>query len=617
MPNRGESTFSIYFGTKYDNINVPYDTSDIEEFATKVLTRPGQYVWQTTWIVSVQVNIDDYQDIVGAQYVKMTDDGTDNHGSHWFTVAGYMMLSPRTVLLSLIYDPLLTIGIQWIENCTGFMQRWSVRDDSPNSYVSTSEPWNNIDDMLHEYNNYNCLSTSTAAINTPIVGFPYDLRSPPEIVEYDGPSVMPYILPRLKSLTPEIITTFISSLGNDTRGFNDGFLYNLWTHDQQPQVRNFEAAIGMHMDIATQAYKLPLSPLINYLSDVGDNGELFEIKGLTTIWSPGLSLKNQGTYNNQKTRDMGVFVTLYNDVSGDAIQVSGQDLNTLSVKIMCNPYITGAFYARLTDFMHDTNGLSGLVASPGWSGFQLTSAGGFGASLNNLNTATQLDASALLARQAGDTADYQIRTAERAYEIADMGGIAGILDTASGAAGLLSLNPNGLAGAIQGQQQRDFERESTIELANLTRAQAEQQAVQQRRQLTVNGNIGRAAPPLSKTQKGNAQIEPAAYSFSVRVTRPGLRTRSNLDTKFTAFGYNVDGTLITGKADLRTRTRFTFIMADEFQILSINPSLNADLTRVRDPMSVAEIKRRFAGGLRIWNRNVNPDYDYFTPNTTI
>ena len=84
MANVGSVTITIYFGTQFNDLNVPYYNKLIRDSATKTLELTGQYVWQNTWLRDIRVNVEDYQDIVGAQYAVISDEGTESQGAHWF-----------------------------------------------------------------------------------------------------------------------------------------------------------------------------------------------------------------------------------------------------------------------------------------------------------------------------------------------------------------------------------------------------------------------------------------------------------------------------------------------------------------------------------------------------
>ena len=62
---------------------------------------------------------------------------------------------------------------------------------------------------------------------------------------------------------------------------------------------------------------------------------------------------------------------------------------------------------------------------------------------------------------------------------------------------------------------------------------------------------------------------------------------------------------------LWSRTRFTFIMADDVEITHL--VITDTMTRLRDPMTVENIKNRFATGLRIWFEAPNYDYTLANP----
>ena len=69
--------------------------------------------------------------------------------------------------------------------------------------------------------------------------------------------------------------------------------------------------------------------------------------------------------------------------------------------------------------------------------------------------------------------------------------------------------------------------------------------------------------------------------------------------------------MLTDVNQLYTRKKFTFVQADEVEIMGIKLGTSG-VKRIRDYGTVQYIKERFAAGLRIWHQT--PDLDYTKPN---
>ena len=104
VANVGEVKVRLYWGTLYDDLNVPYATTQIAEDAARMVELEAYYVWQTTWLTAIRVNVSDYQWIVGAQYAEIEDVGTQNNGTHWYRVLDYQQVSMGCVEIGLKYD---------------------------------------------------------------------------------------------------------------------------------------------------------------------------------------------------------------------------------------------------------------------------------------------------------------------------------------------------------------------------------------------------------------------------------------------------------------------------------------------------------------------------------
>lgn len=597
----GQTTINIYFGTKFDDFNVPYGTDMIRTTATKVLTRPAQYVWQTTWLSRVTIEVDDYQDIVGAQYVEIIDEGTANHGAHWHVVRGYTNIARKTVELAIEYDPLLSFNVAHITSISGVLRRWTVANDSKFTYTSSPEPIDQLAPFSFSY--ARVPASSGSAI--PLVGVPYNLEKHPEVLQYTNEAgeqtqiYYPDLEPSGGSKLPGS-TGFTSQLGG-AYTWSDGMFYYNW-NISDTVVQNYNYAVGLGMDLGVQAYMLPTSSLIglNYIA----NGKLRSVTGGTATVDTNLSLVN-GTTNNQKAREVATSFTLYNEISGEAVTVSNYQLNGTQVQVFVNPYIDGCFMARLASYMMDTSGTSGIVCSPTFSPFTISSTTNSGSAINKINNAMQIDSTMVSASNASRSAETSRSVARRSNA---MSMVNPAVDFASGIAtknvGRASSGLFGLAnGAVN-----DY---NIVEQYNTTMANIEAQRDQQMRALSVQGTLGQIQPP--EVKYASTQITSKnSFDFVVRKTAPSESDIARADMFFTMYGYNVNGTQLNNASQLNCRQRFTFVMADDVNIFGVSGGTN--LTRLRDPMTIDAIRRRFSAGIRIWQ--VEPDYDFTKANPT-
>ena len=402
----GSVNVKIYFGTKYDIINVPYNTSQIRTDATKTLTKNAQVVWQTTWLTEININVDDYQDIVGAQFVEIIDTGVSNEGSHWFEVLLYQQISKKTVRIGLAYDPLLSIGISHITGISGVLSRWSVNDDTAFKYTFSDEPINQIADYSYSY--YRANPITIANRFRKLAGFPYKMTVEPEVIQYSNSVQNATIyVPNLNnsSMTP-------TSFSNDMFGsvpFDDGCTYYEWSPGSTA-AQNYNKALSLGYDLVSSTYLLPWSSMISVTSGTGDEGLAYtNIATTHSTLSTGFTLYD-GSYNNRKAGELGIYFSLYNEFTGDNVTVPNYNLSGTGVNLYCDATPNGRFYARFSSYLDDTSGASGLVTSPGYRSFTLTQAGNFNSQTNELNTA--------IARNVNTTTyERQSYDMERMYEL--------------------------------------------------------------------------------------------------------------------------------------------------------------------------------------------------------
>lgn len=620
----GKVDFKIYFGTLFDNENVPYTKDLIRTTATKTMERMGQVVWQTTWLSTVRVNVSDYQEIVGAQYVEVLDIGTTDHGSHFYSVVGYRQLSKKTCELGLAYDPLLSIGIAHITGITGFLKRWTVDDDAAFKYTNTPEPLDRTERLSFTYSRLSVINRSDENPVNPIVGFPYDMTKAPQILEYMNEGNEPTNI-YYPELTKTENPTSFGTLMPLAYAFNDGFTYypldtasNMWS--------NYNYAIALGHDLPCNAYVLPDSSIIQF----SKSGEQYlNIIGKNTELTPaGIYLYTTGL-RNQKAGEMGISLSLYNEVTGDAITVANYELNNTHVTVYCNPYVDGCFMARFTTYAKDINGVTGLVKSSGYQQLTLTSAAKFngatslvnqGLSMAELTTDMEISNNTAYTNKdiAINTANTQLAmdTVDITSDLAKMAVNAGLgnivrdpIGAASNAAGALIDTAANTAKAGLRYDSARYSANQTYEniMTNNNLRYAQKAAA-----IKTQGSLSRVVPPSTKYARANLFCV-SAFDFVVRLNDISQHDKKRLDNFFTAYGYNVDDTVLNDVNQLACRSKFTYIMADTVQITSV--SGGTDLTRLHDPATMTYINNRFANGLRIWKEK--PNYDWATINNPI
>lgn len=608
----GEVQCTIYFGTLYDDLNVPYANAQIENEATKKIEVQTAVVWQTTWLSTIRINVESYQDIVGAQYVKIVETVPEMlMGAHWYTVVGYVQVSNKTVELGLLYDPLLTIGIFNIKTINGTLRRWSVADDTPWKYAKSEEPLSQIDKYDYSYFRYRCDNSSGSGTRTtyPLVGFPCDLTIAPIVTKYVHPDETTSEREYTKVMPASISTIFNSSIGIDgSISFVDNLLYHEWNmlNLSFSTNANYDALIGLGVNMPHRGYMLPSSDLI----EIGweDPQAIYNRKAIlitadTQYVNNNIPLRTENGYNNAKTADIGNIFQLYNEISGDLCEINGIDMDDTDLIVMVNPYWDGFFAARFASYYHSTGGYAGLVKSAGYQEFNPVSSNALGATLRGIENAIAIESVNL-------THDNQQRLLDASRENANRSNLFALGDSLAG--GLSSVrygNGGGTLSSIANMIGAGITEQNSVNLYNTNVQNLNNTRALQLNHLNVMGNIGKlGAPPVKML--GSSIAAANAYTFVVRKSSLSDFDRRRLDRFFTAYGYNVDSEILNSPAQLATRSRFTFVMADNVNILAQNSS--DEMTRIRDWMTVQSIRERFSSGLRIWK--VTPDYDWTIPN---
>ena len=370
MANVGSVTITIYFGTQFNDLNVPYYNKLIRDSATKTLELTGQYVWQNTWLRDIRVNVEDYQDIVGAQYAVISDEGTESQGAHWFVVRGYQQVSQKTAELVIEYDPLLSIQIMNFKTISGTLNRWTpdTANDGHFRWIYTDEPINQADKFVYSYFRHSCVDESIAL--NPVVGFPYVMTEPPTIALYQNQDGTRTNIYYVKMPYSKEITNFHST-ANESIDFNDGMSYYLWRPKEGDLVyESYNKAVGLGQDLTSNAYMLIASPLI--VIRLGDNGFIESLTGQVLSQETGLALYDT-QYENNKTKDLGIFFELYNEVSGQSVQLANYNLLNTALELSADPYSSGCFYARFKGYFGDNTGFSGQIASGPFKSYSINS----------------------------------------------------------------------------------------------------------------------------------------------------------------------------------------------------------------------------------------------------
>lgn len=616
MANVGSVTITIYFGTQFNDLNVPYYNKLIRDSATKTLELTGQYVWQNTWLRDIRVNVEDYQDIVGAQYAVISDEGTESQGAHWFVVRGYQQVSQKTAELVIEYDPLLSIQIMNFKTISGTLNRWTP--DSANDghfrWIYTDEPINQADKFVYSYFRHSCVDESKAL--NPVVGFPYDMTEPPTIALYQNQDGTRTNIYYVKMPYSKEITNFHST-ANESIDFNDGMSYYLWRPKEGDLVyESYNKAVGLGQDLTSNAYMLIASPLI--VIHLGDNGFIESLTGQVLSQETGLALYDT-QYENNKTNDLGIFFELYNEVSGQSVQLANYNLLNTALELSVDPYSSGCFYARFKGYFGDNTGFSGQIASGPFKSYSINSTTQFNVQSAYMQTNNQIQSIETQYSTQRIIADNQLKsdTLSNASALGQ-----GALNAVSGGitAALLMSNPvtfiggattgiSAATGAINSfvnyaTNDTNLERMYTANLDASRMVRNQQVAA-----LRTSGTLGKVAPPVFKLNN-SVNVSGASYTFVVKRSNLSQNDKQRADIFFRMYGYNVDKLPLNDVSMLNARQRFTFVQADDVEITS---TVTADnMTRLKDPQTVDRIKERFSAGLRIWN--INPDYNYTIQN---
>ncbi len=636
----GKVIVKIYFGTLYDDVNIPWMTHSIRTSATKTITTDGSFVWQTAWLSSLRVSVDSTDVIEGAQFVEIAY--TDGRRSRWYQVLSNQAVNNKTVDLGLYYDVLLSVGMDNITGISGTLKRWSVNDDTAFKWVGTSEPVGQSAPYNFSYFSYNCANGTSG---TPLVGFNASLDEQPEIKLFQNSSgsetTGAYIYYPSLSQVPAQGTIFNSTIGGGFQ-ITDGLAYYDWNTAGTAK-QNFDYAVGLAYDLVTNSYILPASSLIE-INKVASS-RISQIIAGTATQATGLS-KTEGGYNNAKAGELGIEFSLYNPMSGDAVSCNNFDIkdSAISVVLGVHPYAGGSFFARFKNYQGGSTG--GWVKSASWRPYTLTAGAATGQTSAMLDYAVQMDTFKTnlnyslennnIIRQTQLENQYNAQNVNaNNYLYGFLGSITeGMTGFASGSLSALaaSENPNdilkagvgsgiisalGSAGsaaisqqalmAMTNEQKRHIERmgELNSQAMAIQNAQAYKTYKRSTQALALSQQAVISAPPACKFAMSSL-TSADSYKFIVRKATLAASDRRRMDRFFTAYGYNTDGELLNSVSQLNTRTRFTFIQADGVYLQSSTAQIPLDI------QTLGEIQARFSAGLRIWQEA--PDFDWSKAN---
>lgn len=606
MPFIGEVNVTLYWGTLYDEINVPLHSEQIINDATRTLSLPGYIVWQSTWLTQLRINIPDYQDIVGVQYCRIVDVGTESQGAHWYDVLDYQQVSQGCVELGLRYDTLLTIPLSTWKTCSGILRRWSVDSDGPYKYINTPEPIDLAEPLAISWQ---VIQPVARNVTYKICGFPYDMTALPQVVTYTNPNgeATNVYYPKLNAPTDKM-TNFISGLDSelaDPTPFSDGMQYSLWTPGVDAY-NTYNAAISLGIDMVVNGYIIP-SGWVNATT----SGYIQQLSGKRQNYNGTLALYS-ASVNNAKAGAINTTLTLASPTSGDSVVVNNFQLADGTVVIYSDPYSTGGFRARFLHYLNEIIGATGWVKSPQWQPLTVTSGVGFGVQQSAISTIMSADTLQLENTQRRSNEELaRSQMTERFYFDLGANTVSTVANTLSSG---LQGNMGGAVNATVNGIIQNFDNNLTFQQQyaklNQLAQQADAKAAHQMELLQYNGNAGRLAPPSVKYTMAH-DITSLTYAFTVMAARPSAKDMQRLDNFFTAYGYNVDGTILNNPNQLRTRDRFTFVQADDVRVLSTIYADNNE--RIGDSQTIADIQRRFSAGIRIWRNTPNFDYSIANP----
>lgn len=597
----GKVNVFLYFGSNFNYMNIPYDTDMIGQSSTRILNKPGQIVWQADWLTGLRLDVVDYNDIMGVQFVKITDVGTEDKYDNWYEVIGARQVNRRTVELTLQYDVLLSINVKNITGITGRISRWTVdNDDSDFGYTMSSEPLNITEPYVYNYEQFSQVAMSNSP--TKLVGSAMDLNVPPEVIQYENQSSenSQIYYPKTELSTP---TQFVTKMPNADK-FDDGLGYFNW--EDATVKDNYNAAVGLAYDIAVNPYILPVSSIIEI---TWDGNRVKQIIGNYSDWTfnDGKLIKD-GEYKNKKTKEIGIFFTLYNPYTGDSVTVNNYELRDAKIRIYVNPYSNGAFYSKFRTYMKSTDyELSGLVKSCGWRKLTLSSNVSSGEAIARYSNDyyKQVNSEYLTAANINAVTSGVDMLLAFGHTVMTTG-----LLMYSGLSGLLTTESNLSIAGTMGEKAASHLSSAVSNFSNAMAARNIYKAESSK--LEVEGTLISSRPPAVKFANVDVYGD-YSYTFFVRTSSISDNDRKKADEFFTAYGYNVEGKFLNNPSQLNCRQLFTYIKADDVFITSINDI--TEFKRYKDEQSTADIKDRFSNGVRIWQ--TNPNYDWANVNNGV
>lgn len=554
------NTINIFYGGNFDSLNVPH-TIDLLRASCEVRTLKANLAFGDEFINNCRLNFD----MTGSRYLEIEETG------YFYEIASYVKISENIFDVALIWDSVLTIGINNIENITGTFKRRTVAksEDIAFRYVKSSEPVNQTSPF--EYTYFSHRPVENGPVFMPFVMTNVDLTEKPSILKYTNPdgAISEYEYPSNK--IADYLLYIINKWGGEDTSYEEDLALFFW-NEVSRSCYDLNVAFGYSLDV--KGGNVPQSEYI----EVNENfsGYVNFIRGYQKQVETGLTRSESGNFYHSKTSEMGIFFDLYSVESGENVTVQNFDLSSTDITVGVVPTIDGNFKARFTTYLNDLSGLTGVINSPPFKPLSIASRVNENYMSNLINTTTNVDSLNLSSELQADNAKVSATTSA----------------VSSVASMAMTPTPTSIASGLIGIASTAFNTANTLD-------NIEQTANNQRENLTLQGTLSSNTPPPLKFG-GNFNIHSAMYDFSIRRTSLSNYDREKLDRFFTAFGYNVDGEFLNSPAQLCPREKMSFIMADDVFIYSNTKKYNNFLT--------SNFAKRMATGLRIWK--INPNFDY-------
>lgn len=462
---------TLYYNTKYDKGNIPDSPARLAAFTSK--TFKPVFLRQDYGIATVRIDAG-WEDVRDADYVSIQSD----EGNTYFVMAEPPhMLGDKTVELTLIMDPLTTIG--GIANLTvdaGWAVRAHVGDDEMFSNT-LPEPWSPSQPM--QIHDYKVIHTDTGEDNYEVVIATCDLSRGDEYKasiwhasssvggeEVSGDIIVPTApIPGVGGTQPTPLDGFtttveITAVRDGETEHHDYTLPGLYAFDlTNDRVRtgiNKIRDIGIDGHIVAM-YVLPkfdvtITPTPKVIYPGGESkteGMLAKISGNSAQYNSGMPYKYAKVKNNKAVCLFNSF-TVASITSGDTNTFAAEDLyaggDAPDWVVQTDPSPTGTTYCGPTYYDgRKTHRLEQTVAGLPWLNAGFTYTSGVGGGLGMMN-ATRRNQNIDYNRDV----DIQQNTLSQASNITN-----GVLSAVNNVAGALAatapwaaINPSADAGLV-------------------------------------------------------------------------------------------------------------------------------------------------------------------------